>query len=398
MRIMRAYKWAKPMYFLGHVGLLVAGLAGFAVWPNIRGRRPIATSSDIQDVPCDFKQTRVSRSNQVTVTVAIACDERFEFTLRREKFTDRLAKALHVVREFQTQDERFDEAVYIGADERGIDEWLAHDAEARRKFLDLLAMQPQEYTRITAIAASRGALTLSAQAKPPMFTSVPNDLGLLVATAVIPDLKSALDRLQAFAASDVDPIAFRDPYVVGVRTLTWLTLGLLLVPFVLFFLLQLQAPQLELATNYFTNRYALAATAVVVCTLAAVGVPQLWGSARMHTVLAPLVLVGGLGTLIVAPALIHEINAEWDISTPQRYPAQVLNRYMTHGKNSTHYYLWLTDWHSQRDHQELRVDAAIYNELMEGDAVVVSERDGYLGERWLSDLSRALPDEQRSRR
>jgi hypothetical protein len=126
----------------------------------------MATANDIHGVPCDFKQTRVSRSNQATVTVAIACDE------------------------------RFDEAVYIGADERGIDEWL---------------------TRITAIAAGRGALTLSALAKPPMFTSVSKDLGLLVATAVIPDLKSALDRLQAFAASDIDPIAFRDPYLVGVR-------------------------------------------------------------------------------------------------------------------------------------------------------------------------------------
>jgi hypothetical protein len=47
--------------------------------------------------------------------------------------------------------------------------------------------------------------------------------------------------------------AFRDPYAVSVRTLTWLTLGLLLVPFVLLLLLQLQAPPLELATNPFTE-------------------------------------------------------------------------------------------------------------------------------------------------
>lgn len=388
MRIMRSYQQAKPMNFLDHVGLLVAGLAGFAIWPNILGRRRIAAANVIHDVPCDFKQTRASRSNQVTVTVAIACDERFDFTLRRERFTDRLAKALHLVREFQTQDERFNEAVYVGADERGIVEWLDHDAEARGKFLDLLAMQPQEYTRITIIAAGRGALTVSALAKPPMFTSAPSDLGLLVATAVIPDLKSTLDRLQAFAASEVDPSAFRDPYAVGVRTLTGLTLGLILVPFVIFFLGQLQAPQVALATNWFTDKHTLAATAAVICSMAAVGVLLLWGSARLHTVVAPLVLVGGIGTLFAAPALIREVNAEWDTSTPQRYPAQVLNRYMTHGRhNSTSYHLWLTDWHSQRDHRELQVDAATYNELMEGDAVVVSERQGYLGERWLSGLS-----------
>ncbi len=388
---MRRYQQAKPMNFLDHLGFLVAGLAGFAIWPNIQGRRRIAAANVIHDVPCDFKQTRASRSNQVTVTVVIACDERFDFTLRRERFTDRLAKALHLVREFQTQDERFNEAVYIGADERGIVEWLDHDAEARRKFLDLLAMQPHEYTRITSIAAGRGALILSALAKPPMFTSAPSDLGLLIATAAIPDLKSNLERLQSFAASEVDPAAFRDPYAVSVRTLTWLTLGLILLPFVPFFLDQWQAPRVELATNQFMNKHTLAAIAVVVCTLAAVGVLLLWGSTRLHTVLAPLVLVGGIGTLFVAPALIREVNAEWDGSTPQRYPAQVLSRYMTHGKHSTYYHLWLTDWHSQRDHQELQIDAATYNELMEGDAVVVSEREGYLGERWLSDLSVPAP-------
>jgi hypothetical protein len=384
------------MNFLGHVGLLVVGLAGFAIWPNIRGRRQIDSAHVIHGVPCDVKQVRASRSKQVTVTVAIACDERFEFTLRREQFTDRIAKALHLVREFQTQDERFDEAVYIGADERGIAEWLNHDAEARQKFLDLLIMQPQEYTRITSIAASRGALTLSALASPPMFTSAPDDLGPLIATAVVPDLKASLDRLQAFAASDVDPSAFRDPYAVGVRTLSWLTIGLILVPVVLFVLLQLQSPQVELATNPFMDKNALAAIAGVVGTLAAVGVALLWGSARLHTVLVPLVLAGGISTLFDAPALVRELNTQWDHSTPQRYPAQVLNRYITHGRHSTFYHLWLTDWHSERDHQELRVDASTYNELVKGDAVVVSEREGYLGERWLTDVSRASPDEQNS--
>lgn len=384
------------MNFLDHMGLLVAGLAGFAVWPNIRGRREIAGAQVIHDVPCDIKQARASRSKQVTVRVAIACDERYEFTLRREQFTDRIAKALHLVREFQTQDERFDEAVYIGADERGIAEWLNHDAEARRKLLDLLAMQPQEYTRITSIAAGRGALILSALAKPPMSASVPDDLGTLVATAVAPDLKSLLGRLQAFAASEVDPTAFRDPYAVSVRTLSWLTIGLFLVPFVLFVLLQLHAPKVELAANPFTDKHTLAAIAAVIGILAAVGVAVLWGSARLHTVLAPLLLVGGVGSLIVAPGLVREVNVEWDQSTPQRYPAQVLSRYVTHGRHSTFYHLWLTDWHSERDHQELRVDAMTYGELMQGDAVVVSEREGYLGERWLTGLSRALPDEQGS--
>jgi hypothetical protein len=112
--------------------------------------------------------------------------------------------------------------------------------------------------------------------------------------------------------------------------------------------------------------------------------------------LAPLLLVAGIATLIVAPWFVREINAEWDPSIPRPYAAQVLSKYLTHGKHSSYYHLWLTDWHSELDHQELRVDAATYNELRQGDAVAVTEGEGYLGERWLTGLDRASPDQQGS--
>jgi len=375
------------MNFLEHLALLGAGLGGFAIWPNIRGSRSAKTSGAVNGIPCDFKQQRVGRSNKVTVTVAMACDERFEFTLRREGFTDSLAKTFGLVREFQTQDERFDEAVYIGADERGFDEWLAQDADARQAFLDLLGLEAQEYTRVTAITASRGTLRLLALARPPMFSSAPDDLALTVATACAPRLKSCVDRLQAFASTAVYPAAFRDPYAVTVRTLSSLTAGLMLVPLALLLLLQLQTPNVEFATNPFFDRYTGATIVAVVCGLLVVAFPMLWGSARLHTVLVPLLLCGAMGSVIAAPPLIWEVNAEWDQTTPQRYLTQVLRRYVTSGKH-TAYYVWLSDWHLESDHQELRVDEATYNDLKEGDPVTVSERAGYLGRRWISDLSR----------
>jgi hypothetical protein len=47
------------------------------------------SATPIEGVSCRFKQRRVSHSNKVTVSVAIRCDERFEFSLRRERFTQR---------------------------------------------------------------------------------------------------------------------------------------------------------------------------------------------------------------------------------------------------------------------------------------------------------------------
>jgi hypothetical protein len=372
---------------LEHVGLLVAGLAGFAIWPNVRGSRNTVTSDAVGGIPCDFKQGSASRGNKVWVTVALPCDERFEFTLRRELFTDDLAKFLGLVREFQTQDQPFDEAVYIGADERGIHDWLAQDADARKTFVTLLSLKPQEYTRVRAITASRGKITLSALANPPMFEKAPNDIGLAVATACVPALQSCVDRLEAFASGDPDPAAFRDPYAAAVRTLSYFSAGLVAVPAVSLLLTQLQTPPVELATNPLWDKDSLAAISMVVCGLAAIAVSLLWGSTRLHTVLLPLLLCGALGTVLSVPLLIREENAEWDSSTPMRYSTQVLRRYETHGRSRTFYHVWLADWHSETDHQELRVDRATYNGLRDGEAVIVSERSGYLGRRWISDLS-----------
>jgi hypothetical protein len=375
------------MNFLTHVALLVAGLAGFAIWPNIR-RRPADMSDSAHGIPCNFKQQRASRSNRVTVTVTVPCDERFEFTLRREGAFDRFAKALHLVREFQTRDDRFDEAVYIGADERGIDDWLAQDADARKELLDLLALEPEEDTRVRSIAAGRGVLMLSAVTKPRMLSSAPADIAQLVANTTVPALKSCVDRLRAFAAGAADPDAFRDPYAAAIRTLASLALGLVVVPLILLFIIQIQAPTLRLEDFQLFGRDTLTVSAAVLCTLLLVGLLLLRGSTRLHTALAPLLLCAAVGCVFAVPAFLSELNMEWDRSTPQHYTAQVLRLYETHGRQGTHYHVWLSNWHQQADDQDLQIDAATYQGLNDGDTVDISEHAGYLGWPWVSDLTR----------
>jgi hypothetical protein len=381
------------MMFLEHVGLLVTGLAGFAIWPNVRGNRSATTLDAVQGIPCDLTQRRASRGNKVWITVALPCDERFEFTLRRERFADDLAKTLGLVREFQTQDKRFDEAVYIEADEPGIDDWLAKDAEVREALLNLLSLEPQECTRVTAIIASRGRITLHALANPPMFERAPDDTGQVVATACLASLKSCADRLRAFASENPDPTAFRDPYAVAVRTLSFLSSGLVLVPLLYFLLAHLSIPRVELATNPLWEEHSLVGTAIVVCGLAALAVPLLWGSTRLHTVLVRLLLCGALGTVVSLPALVRELNMEWDRSIPRQYSTHVLRRYETHGKGGAQYHVWLAGWHSESDSQELRVDEATYDQMQRGGAVIVTERAGYLGQPWVSELTRDWADE-----
>lgn len=381
------------MHFPVHIAVLTAGLIGFSIWPNLRRRRSTSTTP-IGGVPCQLKQRRVSHSNRVIVSIGIPCDERFEFSLRRERWTDRMAKTLHLVHEFQTGDAEFDAAVYIAADESGIGDWLAQDAEARKELLNLLAMPVYENTRVTAIAAARGVLTLTALCNPPLFASAPADLSRTVATARVPGLMTQRDRLQASAGSNADPAAFRDPYAAVVRTLRGLSTGLVVVPLTLYLLLQLQSPPVALATDPFTDAYIYKTLAVAILTMAILGFLLLRGSARLHTVLARLLLLGTFGTAVMAPGLLNEVNSEFDRAIPHRYSSHVLYRYTTHGRNSTYYHVWLSDWHSHRDHQELAVNATTYNTLREGNAVTVFEHPGYLRRPWISDFRRdpAAPD------
>ncbi len=376
------------MNFILHVTLLVVVLAAFALWPYFRRQPAEAPQGALHGIPCDFEQQRVSRSNSVKVTVSVPCDERFEFTLQRERWFDQIAKALHLVREFQTDDHRFDDAVYVGADESGFDRWLAQDRDARQQFLDLLALQPNDYTRVTGITAANGLLTLSALAKPAMFDTAPDDLAREVAVSSVPTLKACLDRLETYASGQADPAAFRDPYAGAIRSLSALSVGLVFVPIMALLAFQLRAPPVEYATNAWADRSVYVVLGCVLCALTVLITMLLRGSARLHTVLGHVLFAAAIATLLAAPVFIRDINTEWDQSTPERYRAQVVGRYATHGRRSTTYYLRVSDPRSQGARRDLRVDSETYSRWQMGDLATVTERKGYLGRPWISGLER----------
>lgn len=377
------------MNVMAYFALLGAVLAGCIVWPFLRGTRSTGPSQTVDGIPCDFRQITASRTNQATVTVALPCDERFEFTLRREGSFDRMAKSLGIVREFQTGDASFDERVYIGSDETGFDAWLQSDRNAQNDFLELLAMTPEENTRITKISATGGSLTLSAIAKPPAFKKAPDDLARTVAQVSVQKLKSCLDRLQAYASSQADPEAFRDPYAGRIRALTALALGLLFGSMLVVIVGTLIQPtRIEFPENPFTDSAVWILMACLLSAVTMLTVLLLRGSSRLHTVLATLLIAVSIGTVIAGPIFIREINAQWDESAPDRYSAQVLDEHVSAGRRRF-YKVDLTDWHSQSDYVELNVDAATYNSVRVGETVTVTERQGYLHRPWVSGVKRA---------
>jgi len=379
------------MAFILHSVATLAELAGAALVPHLRPRPAFECTDTIDGVRCQIRRRPVPKSNRVNIAVSLACDPRFELTLRTERGSDRVAKALGLARELQTNDPLFDQQVYVGCDERVVDDWLDEDEQARSIVVQLLRDSPGENITVQSISCSGGLLTLSAQARPPTFGVVPADAGANLGARCIKALQTLRDRLQAYGAEKTDPAAFRDPYAPAVRTLAGLNGGFILLLFTA--LLALGFTSSVEATNGDHQLLGLTGkvSAVVLVLIGLGALRWLRGSSRRHTVLLPLLLSATLGTLASVYALLRELDRDFDRSSPQAYATRILHRWTTHSKHSTAYHLGVRDWHDSQRTLNLTVPASLYRRFDLGDPVTVWERSGYLGVPWIAALTPGDP-------
>ncbi|MDJ1467646.1 hypothetical protein QNI19_12355 [Cytophagaceae bacterium DM2B3-1] len=76
------------------------------------------------------------------------------------------------------------------------------------------------------------------------------------------------------------------------------------------------------------------------------------------------------------------LNCLYDISTPETYKVQVLDKSVTEGKN-TSYYLTLAPWEKQPEIDFISVDIAMYKRVKKEDKVTIYYKQGLLGIPWL---------------
>lgn len=117
---------------------LVIGIAGYRIFRRLWSINPETIH---QWNSRDYGETlHLNRDKDIqSVTIQVPLNLGIAFTLMPERWFDRILAAVGLAHEFQTGDLRFDEAVYIGCDEKQLQRWLALKAPSRSAIHSLIS-------------------------------------------------------------------------------------------------------------------------------------------------------------------------------------------------------------------------------------------------------------------
>lgn len=111
-------------------------------------------------------------------------------------------------------------------------------------------------------------------------------------------------------------------------------------------------------------------------------------SARTHLVLIELLLVGTAGIGLTMHAQLRDLNMDMDISATAEHTVHVYSKKVVETRRSTSYYMNVDDWTNEQRRRKVEISGAFYACISAGDKVLVEQREGYLGYRWVENLTR----------
>jgi hypothetical protein len=340
---------------------------------------------NVNGTDCWVQATRQSRGRTVQTSVSLECAGSFEFKLRREGWYDRLAKAVGMSVEFQTQDEEFDEATYVVSDDPAVRDWLTDDTESRQALLNLLRISSVPDTRVTSIESTGRRIVVSATTRMPMFGGDNTArIGEGVASACVSQARLVCDRLSSRSSQVFSGGEPRDRYARRAGMLKGLSIGIVILGAA-----ALIVPDLEME-GYSPDsplRHALlVVSGWVIAALTLWTLKSLWGSSRAHTLTALVVVCSAFGVPALANRIIVDLNQQLDTTSAHIYSATVYRHERVKSRNSTSYYLSARQNDSDRD-VRLKVDGGIFDRVRDSDEVLVEEKPGYLGIPWVRNLT-----------
>ena len=354
----------------------------------VRSRRPAPPSerpATVKGLECWMEAAWADKyQNAVTSSVSVACPRAPRFVLRPETWYDRFSKAIGLSMEFQTRDERFDQAFYILSDDPDVHRWLKKDAESRADLIGLLKLKPLAKCKV--LAVSSDGHTLSVETNTPSSGFAKGDAKSKITQAVAESCVGAVhqvaERLARAFSQSRSTLEEHDPYAARAHALRAVAIGFLVASFIV-----LMLPSTRDISYYpdepMRHLAIVAGFGVALLTLA-VTLLMLWGSSRTHGTLTVVLGLVVMGLLASAHKVTTHLNQELDTSIPREYLATVEGHREKTGKHRS-YYLTV-DGISGRPHTELKVPYDTYQRLPNGATLRLVERRGFFGVPWISAL------------
>lgn len=338
----------------------------------------------------DFQiKTRVisRRYGHEAIWIGLAGGAGDDFSLRPETGFDRFCKSAGLVKEYQTGNPAFDEAVYILADDPDTQRAIAASPVLMEAALALFAGIGKKFARIETLEHRQGRLWLELINN---WLSSEQDLRKTERFCV-----PRLDAISAALKARQMGLPGGAKTLRGAATELLLAAALASAGAALLFLLVLR--YLFLGRVPYTLDWAallvdaLSLGGALLGALLLTGLLLIRNSARAHLVLLELLLAGGFGAFGMAWAELRYLNMEFDRAAVVDYEAQARGKRIGNGARPASYYIEMDDWLRPGQTVELYVPESLYQQTRPGAPLHIRQRAGRLGYRWVERVTAAAP-------
>lgn len=315
------------------------------------------------------------------VKLLIACDviEDISFTIKYEKWWDRLFKWLGISVEHQVGDKEFDRTFYLVTDSQPLCELFSESYEIQDAINQVHEACDTHKLKFKKLLCRHGRIWLDLvpekKSEEPDITSISNDFVDKLST-----ISNILENQQAFFLNQK-----RDPFIIKAMVILAISSGLAINGLVHFFriaVIDMPFTVDDMALFQASLPYGLAIIGVLIL-LAFIFLGR---TARTHLVLIELVLIGSFGAISTSSLAMRDLNIDLDSSPSEYYVVKVYEKRISRSRNSTSYFLKVDDWNNGSGRIEIQVSSDIYNRFQENQRAKIEQRPGYLGYRWVADV------------
>ncbi|MBN0989901.1 hypothetical protein [Amphritea pacifica] len=334
--------------------------------------------STIDGATYKFKMLR-SKHKITGLLVGINANKEYDYTFKRESLFDKFCKSIGLVVEYQVGNSKFDDLVFIISDNVSLHETLSKRTELISTVLDIFSSVDGYTFTVEKIRHNSGCLWVKLETN--------SEFDETDVKSLTPILVSLLEKL----STDVELTtgqskqSWKDPYKYKTAVLLGCSTALAITGFILLQQINLSDRPFVIDENVLLG-HTLIVGGVSLILLIALTLYLLGKSPRTHRVLLEVLLLGGVGSFLTSYAELNHFNYAFDKSDPQVYEVIVLDKIKTSTRKSTHYYLYTKDWLNLGSKQKIRVPYNTYSKASVGGELVICQKSGALGYRWLNKI------------
>ena len=299
--------------------------------------------------------------------VGVSCFSRGEFQLTRENPGDRFFRNLGICCEIQTGDPAFDREFYIQTDHVAFASAYFAQEDKRRTAEELFRMG---FNKIT-----HNGRILEVYQSPYSLSDRLNEEFIL---ATVSPIKTLIKNI---------PQDFPQDYMAGIpswkmRRHICYGIGILSLAagfFLLVFSSSSYKPLDEWDVFVFSLKYSLPSFVLVMMVV----VQLIKGRSSSHRELLTIFFICLFGVPMTVDGAVTVMNGYGDTASVRGHRCRIIDRYTTHSKSSTYYYIQVESWRKERTRETLDVPSSVYDRAFPGKIMDISTKPGRYGFEWL---------------